>query len=422
MLFEPFVVIGGLILKYWWLLAPVLLFPLAWYLWVLYVQSIYAVSRVWDTFEIRIPKEVEKSPKAMEQVFAALHGIHSGKNLIEQYWKGEFQDHVSFEIVGTEGETHFAVHAPRKYRRIIEAQIYAQYPDAEISDTEDYTKRLPSELPDEEYDMWGTELELTKPDAYPIRTYMAFEETLLERRIDPIASLLELFSSLRSREHIWIQFLLKPVTDEWKKEGEEIIAKMVKQQRPSPRSFFAPVTDLIRDVGSILTGLGGGEAEERAPGKETIFSDLTVGQQKIVEAIEFNIAKLGFETRIRILYIAPRSIIARATISGIFGAFKQFGSTNLNGFKPNKKVSTKIDYFFVKTRELYRKQKIYKAYRGRSFVTANPGIFRPDKLFVLNTEELATVYHFPGLVARAPLIPRIEAKKAEPPSRLPRVE
>jgi hypothetical protein len=39
--------------------------------------------------------------------------------------------------------------------------------------------------------------------------------------------------------------------------------------------------------------------------------------------------------------------------------------------------------------------------------------------FVLNTEELATIYHFPGRVAETPTFGRIEAKKGEPPSNLP---
>ena len=41
------------------------------------------------------------------------------------------------------------------------------------------------------------------------------------------------------------------------------------------------------------------------------------------------------------------------------------------------------------------------------------------KLFVLNTEELATIYHFPGSVAKTPTISRIESKKGEPPTALP---
>jgi hypothetical protein len=41
------------------------------------------------------------------------------------------------------------------------------------------------------------------------------------------------------------------------------------------------------------------------------------------------------------------------------------------------------------------------------------------KLFVLSTEELATIFHFPGMVSEAPSFKRVESKIAKPPSNLP---
>ena len=58
---------------------------------------------------------------------------------------------------------------------------------------------------------------------------------------------------------------------------------------------------------------------------------------------------------------------------------------------------------------------MFESYRLRSY-------FHPPhkrKHFVLNAEELATIYHFPGGVAQTPTFGRIESRKAEPPMNLP---
>jgi hypothetical protein len=38
---------------------------------------------------------------------------------------------------------------------------------------------------------------------------------------------------------------------------------------------------------------------------------------------------------------------------------------------------------------------------------------------ILNTEELATIFHFPGQVSQAPSFRRVDSKVAKPPSNLP---
>jgi hypothetical protein len=40
-------------------------------------------------------------------------------------------------------------------------------------------------------------------------------------------------------------------------------------------------------------------------------------------------------------------------------------------------------------------------------------------IFVLNVEEIATMWHFPGQIMRVPTLERIESKEASPPTNLP---
>ena len=76
--------------EWWWTFTPIILGFIFWELYVFYVREKYFLSTRFVLLEIRLPKEVEKTPKAMEQVWHDLHGMHDIFNLKELYLKGEF--------------------------------------------------------------------------------------------------------------------------------------------------------------------------------------------------------------------------------------------------------------------------------------------------------------------------------------------
>ena len=111
------------------------------------------------------------------------------------------------------------------------------------------------------------------------------------------------------------------------------------------------------------------------------------------------------------VYIAPLDKYSDGRMRSIAGAFKQFSTQALNGFKPG--ISTDITKGFNRAvRSLENKKKIYSRYRNRSF---------PDKPLVLNTEELTTIFHVPDVGVKTPSLPRIETKKGEAPAGIPTV-
>lgn len=143
------------------------------------------------------------------------------------------------------------------------------------------------------------------------------------------------------------------------------------------------------------------------------FSELTTGEKGIAEAIEMKTAKLGWKSKVRMIYIAKKEFMNRSKgIAGVLGAIKQFNTQNLNGFKPDKKVTTSIDYLFIKRRVRARQKKILSKYKRRA-------LWRGRRLNILNTEELATLFHFPIILVKAPQVQKTEAKRGEPPIRLP---
>lgn len=347
----------------------------------------------------------------MEQVFAGLHGILSKGNWVDRNIGGKVQEWFSFEIVGLGGQIHFFVRTPSKFRNLVEAQIYAQYPGAEIQEVQDYVLNVPGDIPNKNWDLWGTELILAKADAYPIRVWreFAFSEKEVEAIIDPLAAMSEVLSKLKSSEQIWIQVLTKPVSDDWKAAGVKLVGKLIGRKIAVPTGLHEDIANFLYDL--LRAPITPPPTREGPQGsKETLIQHLSPGEKGVVEAVERNIAKIGFECSVRFIYLDSPGSFSRANVAAVMGVFKQFNTLDLNAFKGNGQVSTSIDYFFKKTRLYRRKRNIFDSYKKRS---------KPDKSFIFNIEELATIYHFPGQAAGAPLMPRIEAKRGEPPADLP---
>ena len=156
---------------------------------------------------------------------------------------------------------------------------------------------------------------------------------------------------------------------------------------------------------------------------------MTKGQTETIAAIERSRDKMSFDTMIRGFYLADKEAFSPAYISGFIGSMRQYNSANLNGFKMKFWTDTTDLYkdfctifpFLKKGRDRRQekyKREMFNAYRLRSF------FFPPyqnyhQNAFVLNTEELATIYHFPGNVSATPTLAKITSKKSEPPANLP---
>lgn len=413
---EVLYVLGSVFAKTWWLVAPPFLFFTFLELWLGYVRLLYLRNMQWVLLEVKVPKEITRTPKAMEQVFAAVNAIWPKVSFWEKWLKGKVADWVSFEIVGYSGGVYFFIRLPSAYRNLIEAALYAQYPGAEITEASDYVEILPSTMPNKVYDLFGTNYVLAREDAYPIRTYEYFEDMEEERRLDPIAAITEAMSKLKSGEMIWLQLLIQPVEDDWKKKAEETINQLIGAKPKSSPSIFSAAVDLIVDLIKAPFvppdwAVGGEKKpEKKSEGPQNLVAFLTTHKRDVVKAMEDKISKIGFKTNFRFLYIDRRDSFTRVNVAAVVGALQQFNTKHLNAFKPDMATMTIGKHPFKQRREYLRKRDIFTAYKFRAFA---------GKSFILNTEELATLYHFPSIVVAAPKLQRLEAKKGEPPPNLP---
>jgi len=445
-IFAVLYVIVRFLISLWWIYIPLFLGALAWSLWIRYIRNKEVQSMEWILLEIKPPRDIIKTARGMEQFFAGLHGIAGGPNWWDRNMKGSLQRWFSLEMISQGGEIHFLIRTLSMYRDLVEAHIYAQYPETEIALVDDYVYSVPEDIFNEGYDLYGTELMLSKDDAYPIRTYLDFDKNVIldEHRIDPVASLLEAMSKIQEGEHIWIQTLIRPIGDKWKEEGDELKDKLVGRAKEKKQGEIVKEViawkDASRDVArEVVTGeVSEGSSSSSDSKEEKKYLDfMTKIERDIITAVEENISKLGYETIIRYIYFARKEIF-QSTKPTIIGSYKQFNTQHLNGFKENNDTKPGIDYWweFKTIRNAYRKKRILADYRKRDFVQHSKYIsylkpllferlpivnwyFFKSKPFVLNIEELASIYHFPAMAVKAPLTPKVEAKKSEPPIGLP---
>lgn len=373
--------------------GPVILFMIAKSLWLNYVRALF-IAKNFDfvILEVKLPRTIEKTPLAMELVLQAFHQGGTG-NWYERWWEGKVKPWFSLEIVSIEGNVKFLIRTPSKFKRLIESHIYAQYPDIEVHEVKDYISLAPYMQTKEEWSLWGCEFALTKPDPYPIKTYIDYgldsTQTKEEQKSDPITSLIEFLGNIGRGQQVWIQILIQATGDrfhtpgtlfgmhDWKDEGKRIVKELQEKA-------------------------GDGKGSKR--------------QGEVVSAIERSLGKIAFDCGIRAIYISKRELFDPTNIAGVTGAFRQYSSQDLNGFRPTNTTSFDYPWQDYKDKRLNKKkQAIFDAYVRRSYFYP-PYAMKP---FVLNSEELATIYHFPGGVAETPTFSRIESRKGEPPPNLP---
>lgn len=406
-----------------WIIIIYLLLFMGLYLLEEYKRKKYKKDWNWVLLAIDVPQLNVQTPKAIEQLFSHLAGAQYSPNIVEKFRHGYQQRWFSFEIVSIEGYIQFLIRTEEIFRDLVEAAVYAQYPEAEITEVEDYTAEFPDKFPDEDYDMWGADFGLAENFSYPIRTYTEFEHSIAEDNIlkDPMGTFLESFSRIGQGEQVWFQILIEPTDNSWKEEVIKKIKDMVGDVgsfASSKKSGLASV--FLGEPSKILTEintqvLGGGVAADAAgvaqKGPENKLLQLTPGQRKLLESMEDKITKIGFKTKMRVVYLARKEVFRpERSVNALIGAINQFNNPSSNSIIPTSTVKT--DYFLKKTRNYYRKGMTMRAYKKRKMLSGgNP--------FVFNIEELATIWHFPLSHVKTPLLQKTQGKKTEPPIGLP---
>ena len=414
---DIFGVIWRFIAATWWFWLFFPLIKLFNELLLFWRQEEYKAELNFVVLEIKIPREIQKSPKSMEQIFQIIHSLrNAATNVKAEYFEGETTSTFAFEMASIGGESHFYVRCVKKYANIIEGAFFSYYPDVELFEAPDYTTRLP-QTPEEMYragmKLWGIELVLSKDSMFPIKTYPNFELGGEEGRMDPLSAFLEVFGKMKPQEFFGVQILASPVSSSWADDYKEDLEEFREKTAGTKTS-------------------GGGEE-----GLSPVMTFTPQPQRmEVLKAIESNISKPAFEVVIRLMYMAPEDIFTDKYIRrAIITAFNQYSAMNLNGFRQNFGMGTRTEiwyspYIYPERRGGVRRQRLLYNYLKREmpqetwiakFITSHIYNWNfHSESFYLNVEGLATIFHLPAAtVLTSPHFQRIESRKASPSAGLP---
>ncbi len=401
---------------------PVTLWIMAWNAWIWYVQALFLSGRNPVLLEMKVPREIMKSPRAMEIALTGLSTSSGETTFIHRGWKGQVRTFFSMEFASFGGEVHFYIWCWKNYRSAVESTIYAQYPEIELVEVEDYASKFQYDpsihsafCTDWRRESYVPEAKGLGIDAYPIRTYIDWEldkDPKEEYRVEPLAQVLEYLGSIKPNEQVWAQIVVrkagnyggillpKDMDHDWQDAVHEQISNVRALASLRP---FKNLHDLDH-------------AEN--PGDVLGFFSPSESQKEQLVAMERNFGKSAFEVGMRGIYITTGGLHG-PTYGGLRYFWRPFNNAQYRSALKPKRWTNNFDYPWQDingVRDQLVTRRFLDAYRRRSFFTS------PWKTptFVMTNEELATIWHPPSSTIATPGLERIPATKASAPLNLPR--
>jgi hypothetical protein len=344
----------------------------------MYIHQRHLNNLKWVMLEIKLPREIFKSPLATETALLSLLQSGGISHKYAKYYQGALPAFSSIEIASLEGIIHFYVRIQTKFRPFVEASFYGQYPGIEIVEVEDYTKKIRYHHLQQDVGMWGARFSLKKTweprdektgepykkkdgtfkmpaDFLPIKTYVDYKldtDPKEEFKVDPLTSVLEFMGGIGKGEYFWYQivvqdegvydgkkmpkFYVHPVTHE-RMSLEEMADKRKKQIRsgkPIPKG--TPVKDEYGYAKKRDNAAGEKEdmtyQEIAFPSKKEM--ELTIEEKAELEGINKKFSKQLALCVVRLVYISQKEKFRSENIQSIVNFPKPFIGWNI--FVPSK--------------------------------------------------------------------------------------
>ncbi|MDD5770379.1 MAG: type IV secretion system DNA-binding domain-containing protein, partial [Candidatus Gracilibacteria bacterium] len=320
-------------------------------------------------------KDFKEMIGLMEQLFASLNSILSHK--LKKKILG--QDHISLEYITHNGEILFYVVCPNDYKNLIEKQINGFYPDAIIEETLEVNIFANRKYWDSTY------INTRKNYFYPIKTYQKLES-------DPINNITNAFSKLEEDESAAVQILIKPLDDDWQEECQNISSKIMEGKKEALFTLN-PIKIIVGFINAFTK-----DENEKDSGPKNKTSALT---QERAKTVDEKADKMGYKTIIRIITTGNSKSGVKTELTNIISTFRQFTYPEFNGFK----------YTIRHRNDILVRNYIFRYFQKPLWL----------KTMILNTEELASIFHFPHIrYNKTPEIKWQNFKIVKAPSDIPK--
>ncbi len=292
-------------------------------------------------------------------------------------WFLGYGKEFSFETIIFKGKIAFYAAVPAEWRQFFEQQIHAQYSTAQVEEIVDYNIFSPKGV------VRGAALKFQRPNYFPIKTYKKTES-------DPLNALTQAMSKIAEDDGGAIQVILRPAAKRWGSYGVSVAKKI-----QGGKSFqeAAGKGKFLKFLGSTFNLLATSKSEQKPaePAKP-----LSPAEQEMIKNIEEKANKAAFEANIRIMVSSESKETADAYLGNILNAFSQY---NLYQFGNSfTKIMPNINKLVTRF--------IFRTFNNREKI-------------ILNTEELASVFHLPTPFLETPNILWLLARKAPAPLEMP---
>jgi hypothetical protein len=323
---------------------------------------------------------------AMEQLLTSISTIKDKKGILASILYDA--PCVSFEIANSssDDEIVFFIAMPKKFRENIEKQIHSYFPNASLEKAPDYTIFSSGSF------TAATTLKLKNSYILPLKTYESLE-------IDPLNSIANALSKLDTKlEGAAMQLILRPARAGWRSAGRSVAHKMQQGKRLSDVHNNSLLLTIGKGAGNMLheavkSGKNKNETSLNAPEKNI---QLTSEEQELVKGIEQKTNKAGFEVNIRLITSAATQERANEILGHLENSFSQFENSDINCFQVKSRVNQKdLAYNFI--------------FRN----------FNSEHTIILNTEEIASIFHLPISVTDVARIKWLKSSMAPPPLDIP---
>jgi hypothetical protein len=268
------------------------------------------------------------------------------------------QRHFAFEIVASKGFVYFYAAVPVTLLDVVKQAVVSAYPSARLEEASEHNIFSPVGKLNGTV---GGQLNLKEPYAYPIATYQDLKR-------DAMQALLNSLSTLDKQDGAAIQILMRPAEPSWRKNAIEVASKKRKGTGGGKKGG-EQMLSLGKDLATAFVKPP--ESKEKSGGESR--NELSGLDQAVVDAIEDKTRHPGYEVLIRIVASSNISQRSQTILNNITAAFSLFDAPGRNGFK--FEAAKSVD-------------ELATDYILRMF---------PQKATknILNTVELATIFHFP---------------------------
>jgi len=361
------------------------------------LRSYYKKNRYHNhqIFLVRLPKEkpedgkTESSTQQLreeiskgETIFSSIGGLKAQKGF--EHWLFGRDDQFSSEIVAISNRISFYIVAPKKNARYLEQQVHANYPDAVIEEVEDYNIfKADSQIS-------AAYLKTKRDYAFPIRTYQKMEA-------DPMNSIVNVLSKLDKDESLAIQYLVRSTAGSWHGRVRKIVSEI--QKRNSIAKGFESTTSTAKTLaffGSISEFTGGKKKDNNDPASGRKLSTV---EEEMLKTIEEKNTKVGLDVNLRIISCTNNKEKSSIYLDNVTNAFSEYNN---------------VTYGNVLARHNVTKDALEK--EVSNFIYRN---FDDETSFLLNTEELTSIFHLPLKTTETPNIMWLTSKIAPAPSEIP---